>query len=147
VPDELDLTGGIAQAINAAALRGHTLALGYVDDDGYPAVSFRGSTQVYGPRQLAIWVRKPDDGFARAIATRPKVTLAYYGPGGPGPFFLSIRGRARVVPSANDAVYAAIIEGERGQDPDRMGVAVLIDVETVRGFGAEGAFQLDASPM
>jgi hypothetical protein len=38
-----------------------------------------------------------------------------------------------------------MIEGERGQDPDRNGVAVLIDVETVRGFGADGGFQLDAS--
>jgi hypothetical protein len=141
VPDDLDLTRDIAPSIDGAALRGHTLALGYVDDDGYPAVSFRGSTQVYGPRQLAVWVRKPDDGFARAIVTRPKVTLAYYGPGGPGPFFLSIRGRARVEPSANDAVYAGMIEGERGQDPDRKGVAVLIDVESVR------AFQLAASPL
>jgi hypothetical protein len=143
MPEPLDLAG-IAQAINGAALRGHTLALGYIDDDGYPAVSFRGSTQVHGPGQLAVWVRKRDDGFARAIATRPKVTLAYYGPGGPGPFFLSVRGHARLDESANDAVYGAMIEGEKNQDPDRRGVAVLIDVETVRGFGSDGGFQLDA---
>ena len=57
---------------------------------------------------------------------------------------LSIRGRARVDPSADDAVYAGMIEGERGQDPDRKGVAVVIDVESVRGFGADGPFQLSA---
>ena len=112
--DDLDLTGDIALAIDAAAQRGHTLAVGYLDDDGYPAVSFRGSTQVHGPRQLAIWARRPDDGFAQAIATRPRVTLVYYGgPGGPGPMFLSIRGHARIDPAANAAVYAGMIEGER----------------------------------
>jgi hypothetical protein len=144
VPTALDLTHEIAQAIDGAALRGHTLALGYIDDDGYPAVSFRGSTQVYGPRQLALWVRKRDDGFARAIVIRPQVSLVYYGPGGPSPVFLSIRGRARIDESANDAVYSAMIDGEQAQDPDRNGVAVVIDVETVHGFGANGGFQLEA---
>jgi predicted pyridoxine 5'-phosphate oxidase superfamily flavin-nucleotide-binding protein len=142
MPGSFDLTETVAEAIDGAALRGNQLALGYIDEDGYPAVSYRGSTQVLGPRQLAIWVRKRDDGFARSIADRPKVTLAYYGPGGPGPAFLSIRGRARIDETANDAVYAAMIDGERGQDPDRKGVAVVIDVESVRGFGAEGFFQL-----
>ena len=104
-------------------------------------VSFRGSTQVLGPHQLAVWARKVDDGFARAIADRPQVTLVYYGPGGPGAVYLAFRGRAHVEPSANDAVYAAMIEGERQQDPDRRGVAVVIDVDSVRGVGAGGPFQ------
>jgi hypothetical protein len=140
--DALDLTGDIATAIDGAAARGHALAVSYIDDDGYPAVSFRGSTQVHDRGTLAIWSRRRDDGLALAIAERPKVTLVYYGPGGPGPVFLSIRGQARVDPAANDAVYARMIEGERGQDPERKGVAVLIEVETVRGFAADGAFEL-----
>jgi hypothetical protein len=139
--DPIDLLGDIALAVNGAAERSEALAVGYVDDAGYPAVSFRGSTQVHGPQQLAIWARKADDGLARAIAERPQVTLVYYGPGSPGPLFLSFRGRARVDASANDAVYAAMIEGERQQDPDRKGVAVLIDVESVQGFAADGPFQ------
>jgi hypothetical protein len=143
--DELDLTGDIAAAINGAAARGHTLALGYIDEDGYPAVSFRGSTQVYGPTQLAIWARKLDDGFARSIAARPQVTLVHFEHGGPGPAWLSIRGHAHVEPSANDTVYANMIEGERQQDPDRKGGAVLIDVESVRGFGADGPFAMAAA--
>jgi hypothetical protein len=141
---ELDLTGAIASAIDGAAARGHQLAISYLDDDGYPAVSFRGSLQVLSATQLGLWARRVDDGLARAIGERPKVSLVYYEPGGPGPMLLSIRGRARVDPSADDAVYAGMIEGERGQDPDRNGVAVVIDVESVRGFGADGPFQLSA---
>jgi hypothetical protein len=142
--DKLDLTGEIVEAVDGAALRGKTLALAYLADDGYPAVSFRGSTQVHGAEQLAIWARKADGGFAKAIAERPQVSLVYYGgPDGPGPMFLSFKGRARVDPSANEQVWSRMIEGERGQDPERNGVAVIIEVESVEGFAAGGPFAME----
>jgi hypothetical protein len=141
--DKLDLNGDIALAVNGAAERGNALVLGYVGDDGYPAISFRGSTQVHGPQQLAIWARKSDQGFAKVIRERPQVSVLYYSPNGPGPRYLSFQGQARVDPSANDAVYANMIEGERKQDPEARGVAVIIDVESVNGFGADGAFRME----
>jgi hypothetical protein len=140
--DTLDLTGEIAEAIEGAALRGKTVVLGHVDDDGYASMSFRGSSQVHGPTQMAVWSRNPKEGLVESIGRRPKVSLLYFGGGkGPGPKFLSIRGIARVDPAANDEVYARMVEGEREQDPDRNGVAVVIDVESVRGFGADGPFE------
>ena len=54
-----------------------------------------------------------------------------------------VQGRARVEPSANDDVYANMIDGEKAQDPERKGVAVIIDVESVNGFGAEGPFRME----
>jgi Pyridoxamine 5'-phosphate oxidase len=142
MPDPLDLTGEIATAIDGAALRGATLALAYVRDDLSPAVSFRGSTHVHSTTELALWARKRDSGLAAAIAERPRVSLVYYGgPDGPGPMFLSIEGRARLAPEINDEVWAAIIDGERQQDPERNGVAVLIEVDTITGAGANGYFQ------
>jgi len=67
--EPLDLTTKeIPEAIDEAVLRARTLALGYIDEHGDPIVSFRGSTHVYGPTQLAIWVRKRDSGFASAAA-------------------------------------------------------------------------------
>ncbi|MHB1835404.1 MAG: hypothetical protein ACYCXW_10590 [Solirubrobacteraceae bacterium] len=53
--ETLDLIGEIADAVNGAALRGKTLA--YLDNDGDPVASLRGSTQVHGTQQLAIWAR------------------------------------------------------------------------------------------
>ena len=68
----------------------------------------------------------------------------YYSPdGGPGPRYLSFAGRAHVDPSANDEVYAAIVQGERDQDPDRNGVAVTVDVDSVNGFGDNGPFRME----
>ncbi len=95
---------GIPDAIATASERGRQVALAYVDDDGYPSVSFRGTAQVLGPDRLAIWARKRDEGLAAAIGARPEVGIVYYGPGGPGPAYLALRGRAHVDPSLDEQV-------------------------------------------
>jgi hypothetical protein len=141
--DKLDLTGEIAEAINTAVTRGRPMVFGYIAPNGNPALSFRGSAQVLGSDQLAVWARKPDVGVAAEIVEKPNVSLLYFAPDGPGPKLLSIRGRARVDPSANDAVYENMVEIERNQDPERGGVAIVIDVDMVQGFGATGPFQME----
>jgi hypothetical protein len=139
--DPVNLTGEIASAIDGAALRGHTLALAYVRDDGSPAVSFRGSTHVHSSTELGIWARKPDSGLVAAIAERPRVSLLFFETDGPGARYLAIEGHARVAPELDQEVYDAMIEGERQQDPERKGVAVVVDVDSVSGAGADGFFQ------
>ncbi len=141
MPDAVNLGGEIADAINGAALRGSPIALAFVREDGSPSVSYRGSIYVYSPTQLAVWVRKRDEGLAVAIAERSRVSLVFFEFGGPGARYLAIEGRARVAPDLNDEVYAAIIEPERQQDAERKGVAVLIDVQSVGGAGKDGFFQ------
>ncbi len=141
MPDPVNLTGSIASAIDGAALRGHQLAVAYVRDDGSPGLSFRGSTYVRSPTELAIWARKRDSGLAAAIAQRPRVSLLFYEVDGPGPRYLSITGSARVAPELDDEVYNAIIERERQADSERAGVAVVIDVDGVVGATTEGFFQ------
>src|ERR1700761_7003171 len=100
--DKLDLSGSITEAIAGAALRGKTAVVGVVGEDGYAAISFRGSLQVHSPTQLAFWSRKADGGVVAAITADPKVSVLYYGgPDGPGSVFLSFHGLAHVDPSAN----------------------------------------------
>jgi Pyridoxamine 5'-phosphate oxidase len=141
MPEPVNLTGEIAAAIDGAALRGHPLAVAYVRDDGSPSVSFRGSTYVHGPTELAIWARKRDTGLAAAVVERPRVSLVFFEMEGPGARYLAIEGHARVVPELDQEVYDAIVELERQQDPERQGVAVLIDVDSVAGAGENGFFQ------
>jgi hypothetical protein len=137
---DLDLSGEIATAINEAAGHGRALVLGYVADDGTPSLSFRGSAQVYSSSQLAVWARKPDEGLAVAVAERPAVSLLYLSRDTPGARYLSIKGRARVAPEINDVVYDRMFGPERERDPDRKGVAILIDVDTIDGAGESGFF-------
>jgi hypothetical protein len=145
MPDPVNLTGEIAAAIDGAALRGHTLALAFVRDDGSPSVSFRGSLYVRNSTQLAIWVRKRDSGLAAAIVERPRVSLVFFEMEGPGARYLAIEGHARVASDLDQEVYEAIIELERQQDPERKGVAVIVDVDSVAGAGENGFFQQAAS--
>jgi hypothetical protein len=141
MPDSVNLTGEVAAAINGAALRGHPLALAYIRDDGSASLSFRGSTYVRGSTELAIWARERETGLAAAITDRPRVSLVFFEIDGPGPRYLAIEGRARVVPELNDEVYGAIVEPERQRDPERKGVAVVIDVNSVTGASSNGFFQ------
>lgn len=141
--DNLDLTQDVAEALDGALERGRLVALGYIDQNGDPIVTYRGSTRVFGPEQVAIWVRKADDGFAVAIRDHPRVHLvSFSATDGDRPRFVSIKGRARVDPSLNDAVYEGTIELERTKDPERKGVAVIIDVDSVEGFGSAGPFSM-----
>jgi hypothetical protein len=43
---ELVLTDAIKEAVNTALVSGHPMMIAYVRPDGYPSLSFRGSTQV-----------------------------------------------------------------------------------------------------
>jgi hypothetical protein len=141
--DRIDLTvEPIPAAIGAASREGHPVAVAYVDEDGAPALSLRGSTHVHDRDHLAIWARRADAGLAAAVAHREAVSLLYFASQGGRPkLLLSFRGRARVEPAAADAVYAAIPQSERDHDPERRGVPVLIAVDTVRGMRAEGPIE------
>jgi hypothetical protein len=91
--------------------------------------------------ELAFWARTRDRGLAAEIADSPRVSLAFYETDGPGARFLAIEGRARVAPDLDDEVYEAIVEPERQQDPERKGVAVIVEVDSVVGAGGDGFFQ------
>jgi hypothetical protein len=141
--EPIDLTcAPIATAIDNAAADGHPVTLAYVDEAGAPVQTVRGSTHVHDRDRLAIWVRQADGGLATAIRRNEVVSLLYYATEGGRPkLLLTIRGRARVAPEEADTVYAAISEGERGHDPQRQGVPVLIEADSVRGMRAEGPIE------
>ena len=136
----LEISDHVAQAVNGAYAAGRPIVLSYVNADGYPSLSTRGSTHVHGPQQLALWARNPEGGLQKAIATNPKVGLIAFNM---DPFtLLFFTGRARVDESQNDAVWEATPDGEKGQDPDRKGGAVIIDLDTIKGLGPDGFFMM-----
>lgn len=134
----LEINDHITQAVNGGRDAGYPLVLSYVNAEGYPSVSTRGSTHVHGPQQLAIWGRNPEGGLQKAIATNPKVGLIAFKM---DPFtLLFFTGRARLDPSQNDTVWDNTPQGERDLDPDRGGGAVIIDLDTIKGLGGDGNF-------
>ncbi|MYB42464.1 MAG: pyridoxamine 5'-phosphate oxidase family protein [Chloroflexi bacterium] len=107
-----------------------------VDAEGQPSLSFYGSTQVHSADQLAIWVRNPGGAFLRRIAANPHVAFLYRNPARRQ--LWQFHGRARRVddPEVRDAIFEGSHKLERDRDPDRLGVAVIIDLDRVLERGA-----------
>lgn len=139
----LEISEHVKNQVNGAQADMRWLVLGYIGDDGYPHLSHRGSTHVHGPQQLAIWGRNPDGSFQKAIAQRPEVGLFLFNPGSDPMALLTFKGRARLDPSQNDTVWAAIPQGEKDQDPERKGGAVIIDLDSISGLGPDGFFTME----
>ncbi|MBV9580674.1 MAG: hypothetical protein JO057_19005 [Chloroflexi bacterium] len=131
-PEPLRITEAIATAINGAMDNGTPTVLGYVNEQGQPRLSFRGTTQVYSDDQLAVWARYEDAGLPTAIQKNPRVSVVYYARGAGNLIF---EGRAHIVhdPTARDRVFDQSPVVEQRADPERSGVAIVIDVDKVTG--------------
>lgn len=142
----IDLSGEITEHLNSAYGAGIPLTLGYVDGKGRPHLSIRGSVLVFGPDQLALWVRDnyvgsmtptrrdaQDAGIVASIAENPEVSVLYRNAAALTTYVVA--GRARVVEDAagRDAIYDVLPAGEQGHSPQREGTAILIDVDHVVG--------------
>lgn len=141
---ELKLSEDMQHAVNTAFEARRPIVVSYVDENGEPQLSYRGSTQAYSDTQLAIWVRNPEGRILPSIGKNPAVALVfgYFEPDDRG--FMIFRGRARVDDSdaVRDHVYEHSHEFERNQDPDRKGVAVIIDLDSVNGFFGGARLQM-----
>jgi general stress protein 26 len=133
---ELKLSAAMKEAIDKAFETSKPVVISYVDENGAPQISYRGSTQAYSDTQLAIWVRNPEGRILPSIEKNPAVALIYgnFDPSARG--FMIFRGRAHVdgSPAVRDHVYEHAHAFERDKDKDRKGIAIIIDLDSVDGF-------------
>jgi hypothetical protein len=124
--------------VNGALANGTPVVVAYVDERGQPRLSFRGSTQVFSDDQLAIWVRNAEGGMLRALAANPRLTLLYRSTQPRMLFTFEGRGHVDAAEATRRTVYEQAPEPERNADPERKGVAVIIDLDRVTGFSPGG---------
>ena len=130
---QLRLTPELQTKINNALAEGHPLVLAVVDSSGQPLLSFRGSLQTYSDTQLGFWLRNPQGNTLDSIRKNPKVALIYRSPTTP---LMQFHGRARIATAGErERVFAAAPEVERKADPNRKGLAIVIDLTRVEGVG------------
>jgi hypothetical protein len=141
----LELSDEIAAEINGAYEAGRPVVLAYIGDDGYPHMSYRGTTQVFGPQQLAVWARNPDGGLPGAIGERPVVTLLYRNPETRQMYAFYGRARLAADEATKELVYGRAPQREQQADPDRLGVAIVIELDRVDGMSPEGRFRMERS--
>jgi hypothetical protein len=128
----------VRAAINRALANQTPMVLAYVDDEGAPALSLRGSLQVYSATQLCLWVRNANSGLIRAIRAGRSLSLLYRN--SPTRTTLTIRGRGVVIddPVVRRRIFELSPEVEQRHDPGLTGAAVIIDVARIHGTSPKG---------
>jgi hypothetical protein len=141
---ELRLTDEMKHAVDSAFSARRPMVIAYVDEHNAPQLSYRGSTQSFSDTALAIWVRNPQGRILESIENNPAVSLlfGYFEADDRG--FMIFRGQARIDRSddVRNTVYEHAHEFERNQDPERKGLAVVIDLDSVDGFFGGARLQM-----
>jgi hypothetical protein len=137
-PEPIALTDEHARLLAEALANGTPVIVGYVDDGGRPHLSYRATVQVLGPDRLSMWIRDPDGGLARALATNPHLSC-FYSDRKAG-VTLQFLGRGHVEHDQNvrNRIFEESPKVERDMDWRRRGVAVVIDLDRVEGRDSGG---------
>ena len=135
----LKLSDDVKATINSALENGSPMLIAAVSAEGKPVLSFRGSLQVYSDTQLGFWLRGVEGHTVAAIRTNPNVALMYRSAETRGMY--QFQGRAGVATDEDERgqVFEAAPEIERKSDPERKGLAIVIDLDTIEGFAGFGA--------
>lgn len=124
--------------IDNALANGTPMVVAYVDQEGMPQLSLRGSTQVFSPTQLCIWLRSAEGGLTRAITANPRVSLLYRDSRTRSTLIVKGTARVETDPAIRDEVFELTSEVEQMHDPSRQGAALIIDVTELRGGTPKG---------
>jgi hypothetical protein len=132
----------IAEVIDAALDNKTPVIAAYVDADGVPHVSPRGTVQSWSPTEVAMWARDPNGGMLRAIPSNPNVSLFYRD--GKSRIAYEIVGRMRVTedPEERQRVFDRSPLIERNFDPLLKGKAIIVEVDSVAGNDARGRINM-----
>ena len=141
----VNLNDEIKEAVNGALGNGTPVVVAYVNEDGQPSLSFRGSTQVYSQDQLAIWVRNPEGGLLRSLAKNPRITVLYRNPATRQMLNIQGRGHVESAEDVREKVYSGAPESEQKADAEKKGHPLIIDVDRVTGAGPSGRIAMQRS--
>jgi hypothetical protein len=128
--------------INSALFNNTPICVCYVDEEGQPKQSLRGSTLVFGPTQLGIWLRNAEGGLPKAIAKNPKLSLLYRDSNSRSTVIIEGVGHVESDPEIRRRLYEMTPEVEQMHDPQRNGAALIIDIKRLQGGGPKGNFRM-----
>jgi hypothetical protein len=128
--------------INGALANGTPVCVCYVDESGQPQQSLRGSTVVFSPTQLAIWLRSAEGGLNRALAHNDKLSVLYRDSKTRSTVIFQGRGRIATDEETRRRVYELTPEVEQFHDTGRKGAALVIDVTRMQAGGPRGNYRM-----
>jgi general stress protein 26 len=132
-----------ARGLINGALRNNTpMSVAYVDENGKPNLSLRGSVQVYSPTQLCIWLRSTSGGIATAIQKNPNVALLYRDSATRSTLTIQGVGHIETDPAIRDRVWSMIQDVEQKHETRESGCALIIDVTRMQGGTPRGGVRV-----
>ncbi|MGE0059061.1 MAG: pyridoxamine 5'-phosphate oxidase family protein [Dehalococcoidia bacterium] len=143
-PEPIQLSDEIKGWVNNAYENRTPMVVVYVDPDGQPSMSFRGTVQAWSDTQLALWARGTGN-IQNNITDRPQMTLWYRDPA--ARTTLQFRGRARITddPEHRTQIFDNSPAAEQAADPERKGIAMIVDLERVDGRTPAGPVVMRAN--
>ena len=132
------LPQALKDRIDQALVQRHPMLVAHVAADGQPILGFRGSVQVFGDDQLALWIRNAEGGFVQAIAVNPRIAMMYRDEEAKATY--QFQGRARVTrdPQERQRIFERCAAAERAHDFAQLGAAVVVDLDRVEGYAGLG---------
>lgn len=130
-------------AVNSALAQNTPMVVAVIDENGQPALSLRGSTQIYSDHQLCIWVRNSDGSLSHNLARNPRISLLYRDSYTRSTLIFQGIGHFETDPDVRDRVYSLSPEVERKHDVGRKGSALIIDVTKLQGNTWRGGVRFE----
>ncbi len=122
--------------VNEALTNGTPMTVAYVDEEGRPSLSLRGSTCVFSDTQLAIWLRSAEGGLPNAIKKNNNISLLYRDQKSRSTLVFNGKAWISTDEETRNRVFELTPEVEQNHDPSRKGAALIIDL--VRAVGGTG---------
>ncbi len=146
-PTPLVIPEAVKSMVDKSLVERHPMVMAYSDGDGQPVLGYRGSVQVFGDDQLALWVRNAGGSFIRSIRHNPRVALMYRNEETRATY--QFQGRARVSDSEDDRrrIYDGMPLVEQHHDFARTGKAVVIDLDRLEGWAGIANGPIDPISM
>jgi hypothetical protein len=132
------ITAPVRSAIDQALANATPIVLAYVDDEGAPSISLRGSVQVWSDTELCAWLRDAGSGLVRAVNAGRPLSLLYRDSGTRTTLLIKGRGTIAADTDTRDRVYRQVPEVEQTHDVERRGAALIIQVERIAGTHPDG---------
>lgn len=138
---DVKFTDDIKEVVSGSYAAGAPALVAYVDENGQPSLSIRGSTQVYSDTQLAIWVRAGSN-LPNALAKNNRVSVLIRVPETRAT--LNFRGRANLVSdeAVRQKVWSSAPENEQKADPEMKGQPLIIDIDRLDGRTPAGPVRM-----
>ncbi len=131
--------------INGALANNTPMCISYVDENGMPSMSMRGSVQVHSATQLSIWVRNKEGGMAKAIAKNPNIALLYRDNATRSTLIVQGRGHIETDSETVEKVWNSIQDVEQKHETREPGCALIIDVVKMQGGTPRGGVRVERS--